>query len=114
MSPDTNHTSKIVFGGKVMAEMDKLAFLETIMFLADKNSLCDEAVTFKVWDLVFHLPSYLGDIIHLESELVESGSKSITVKVKGRVWRKELRKEFPFCEGTFLFISTKDGKPTPH
>lgn len=115
MAPDTNHTSRIVFGGKVMAEMDKVAFCEVLRFLADKGSECKEAVTFKVEDLVFHCPAYLGDIVYLSAFLVpETGSKSIVVNVKGNVWRKEDDTMLQFCAAKFVFVSIKDGKPHPH
>ena len=67
MAPDTNHTSRIVFGGKVMAEMDKVAFCAVLRFLADKGSECKEAVTFKVEELTFNCPAYLGDIVYLSA-----------------------------------------------
>lgn len=115
MAPDTNHTSRIVFGGKVMAEMDKVAFCAVLRFLADKGSECKEAVTFKVEELTFNCPAYLGDIVYLSAFVAPTtGSKSIVVNVKGHVWRKEDDAMLPFASAKFVFVSLKDGKPHPH
>lgn len=113
MAPDTNHTSNIVFGGRVMAEMDKIAFCEVLKFLERKNSICDEAVTFK-FDGTFHCPAYVGDIVNLKAFVESSGEKSIVVKVKGYVWRKKERQDLQFCEGNFIFVSKHNGSPCPH
>lgn len=113
MAPDTNHTSNIVFGGRVMAEMDKVAFCEVLKYLADNYSVCDEAVTYK-FDGTFHCPAYLGDIVYLKASVESTGEKSIVVKVKGNVWRKKDRKKLQFCEGNFIFVTKSNGSPCPH
>lgn len=107
MSPDTNHTSNVVFGGKVLAEMDKIAFIETIKFLNDRNSDCDEAVTYKVDGVEFLCPPYIGDIIELRASVLNYGYKSVIVEVTGDVWRPKKKIREKFCKGTFVFITKK-------
>jgi acyl-CoA hydrolase len=112
MSPDCNHTNRTVFGGKVLAEIDKIAFIEVLRWLEDEESVCNDAVTYLVENVKFDCPAYIGDIVYLSAEVKEFRNKSITVEVKGRVWRAEDRKSLQFCSAKLVFISKKDGTPS--
>jgi acyl-CoA hydrolase len=112
MSADANHTNKIVFGGHVLAQADRIAFCEVLKFLEERKSVCNEAVTYKLEDIIFHCPAYLGDIVTLKSSVASYKEKSVVVDVRGKVWRNSERKTLQFFQGRFIFVTKKDDVPT--
>lgn len=78
----TNSLSPLIFGGAFFAEMDKLAAIAVRRFLYSSPEGCKEAVTHKA-DVVFNKPSYLGDLMFLDAQIMSVGNtKSIVVNVK--------------------------------
>lgn len=103
---DTNHTREIVFGGALMAEMDKTAAIAVKEKLKESVS-ADEAVTYKA-DFEFMMPSYVGDILTLEASVSPGKNRSIQVEVNVR------RDSDHIAKGAFVFITTKPLKSLEH
>lgn len=112
----TNHMSPIIFGGKFMAELDLCAAKCVRRFLYEAGH-ADGSVTYKM-DVTFKAPCYQGDLIFIESEIVDTGEKSITVKTKA--YREQLvtrrtkayqdngkYERVEVAEANFVFISIK-------
>jgi len=71
----------LVFGGAFFSEMDMTAAICAKRFLFNSPT-CSEAVTHKVLDLEFCRPTYLGDLIRINAEVVSVGKKSLNIVVK--------------------------------
>ena len=77
----TNSSSPLIFGGAFFGEMDKLASITVRRFLYSSPTGCNNAVTHKA-NVVFCKPSYQGQLIFLNSEIMSVGPKSIVLNVK--------------------------------
>ncbi|HLP32659.1 MAG TPA: hotdog domain-containing protein [Bacteroidia bacterium] len=107
---DLNYTGTL-FGGKVLAEMDRAAVKAARKLLY--NSGCDGAVTVSLDKVDFKKPAHLGDSIELYAQITELGRTSIHIYV--HVAREsESGLIETICDARFVFVSVKDGKPYPH
>jgi len=77
MPAHCNYMTPLIFGGKLMAELDLAAAGATKQALRD--SVCDQAVTF-LWTGKFHGPSYLGDIIYITATITELRQNAIVIR----------------------------------
>jgi len=109
MAADLNDQGNLIFGGKVMEEADKAAYVSIKEMLWHTD--CDSAVTVGV-NLSFMNPAYKGDIYLIRSTTWETGKTSIKIKIEGFVKKKEgLTKQ---ASGYLTFCTMKNGVPTPH
>jgi acyl-CoA hydrolase len=104
---ETNHHGT-VFGGALLAMMDKAAFVA-----ATRRARCP-LVTVATDRVDFHAPGRLGDIIEATADVAKVGRTSIDVSVS--VTAEDLlsgeRREV--TSGTFTFVAVgEDGRPTP-
>ncbi|CAN5263470.1 acyl-CoA thioesterase [soil metagenome] len=103
----TNHLGTM-FGGHVMAMMDKAAVLAAIRFARGIY------VTVSSDSIQFHTPIQQGDLIEARARVAWVGNTSVIVKV-------EIFRESPFEEGRALCTTgwfalaarDKNGKPQP-
>ncbi len=79
MPANTNYMD-IIFGGFFMSQLD-LAAATVVNRAVRSSNTADKAVTHKFY-VEFFKPSYSGDIITIQSEIVDVGRKSIIVKQK--------------------------------
>lgn len=79
MPANTNYMD-IIFGGYFMSQLD-LAAATVVNRAIRYSDTADKAVTHK-FHVEFSKPSYAGDIITINSEIVDVGRKSIIVKQK--------------------------------
>lgn len=111
---DTNYMGlQMVFGGKMMSEMDIAAAL-AIRRLLTIAELPGYSVTVGVNNLTFLLPAYLGDIVRIQAHVTKFTKKTITCRVLAYVQSKGQTDEQQMAFGDFTFCYMVDGTPTPH
>jgi acyl-CoA hydrolase len=111
MPADCNYMYPMVFGGKMLSEMDINAAMAVRRALYGTD--CDSAVTVNVSNVNFYIGAIVGDLIYLEGKVIELGNKSITVKVTG--WReKHTEERQKICDGEYKFVSRGREIPRPH
>lgn len=112
--PEHSNYMNMLFGGKLLAEMDICAAMTVRQFLYE--SPCDRALTVGVEKVKFLIGAEIGDLIFLKGKITYSGVKSIKIWIEG--WRSRKGGNEHICEGEFIFVSAKDvdGKVlvTPH
>lgn len=97
---DLNHLGTL-FGGKLMAEMDRTAGITTRRLLYSSKT-ASAAVT-KVSSVEFSSPARTGDLVLVTGSVTKLGGKSVTVNVTAQVERK---KSLEGCaSGTFVFVA---------
>ena len=97
----------MIHGGDFAMQIDQAAAIAVSELLEDSE--CDSAVTHKMPELTFHKAAECGDIIYLESEVVDLRHKAIGIEVKC-YRKKHASKERDFiAEAKLVFISRKDG-----
>jgi acyl-CoA hydrolase len=109
--PEDLNYAGTLFGGKVLAEMDRVAAKAARRLLY--GTPCDGSVTVSLDKVDFISPAHLGDFIELTANIKKLGrtSMEIHVFVSKEDFTGAVSK---ICEGTFVFVSLKDGKPYPH
>ena len=104
---DLNH-SGTVFGGWIMAKMDKAASI------AVEDIIISPAVTVSVSDLHFLKPIRNGDIVTIYTQIIDIGRTSIKVDVSVQVKCKVSRQEYEVTNAVFTFVSVdENGKSVP-
>jgi acyl-CoA hydrolase len=117
MPKDCNFNKKItgsndiLFGGKLMYEMDYAGAKVVRRALYDSGT--DTCVTASTDKINFERPSFIGDIVTMVATIKALGRSSIQVRVK--VTREDLSGKIEsICSANMTFVSLKDGKPFPH
>ena len=108
--PKHLNDNNLIFGGEMMSRLDEAAYISVKRLL--RQSDCDTSVTVKT-ENAFHRGAKLGDIVVIRSRIQAMGTKSITIKVAAWIDHNDdgmLKKS----DATYVFVSFKDGIPTPH
>lgn len=108
---DTNYIYPMVFGGKMLSEMDINAAMCVRWALEETE--CDSAVTVGVNRVNFFAGAKVGDLVVFESNIAGVGHKSIKVAVIG-YHQLTSKNRVKICEGEFTFCARKDAVPHPH
>lgn len=98
---DLNHMNTL-FGGKMLAEMDRCAGVVVRRFLHRRTERMDP-VTVAVEQVTFHVPVKQKDLVTIEGAIKEVGKKSIKVKLE--VWREAPGVRELAADGTFVFVT---------
>lgn len=107
---DTN-SNKILFGGKVMYDMDFAA--AKIARRATYGVGADMIVTASMDKINFEKPAYVGDIVTYTATIKALGRTSIQIRVK--VVREDMHGNIEsICSSNTTFVTLKNGKPFPH
>lgn len=111
---DCNANPPMVFGGKLLSEMDRCAGITTRRLLYNSPTGAKDAVTIAINNVKFHKSAQVKDLLFVTGKVLKVGEKSITIKV---TIEKELLKERELViEGEFIFcaydLETK--KAIPH
>ena len=102
----------LVFGGAFFSYMDKLE-ATTVNRALYGSTTCHAAVTHK-FEGTFHKPTYVGDLIFIEGEVVQLGKISVVVEVKAF---REIASHYSaatkhqrelVAEAKFVFVSISD------
>ena len=104
---DLNHAGT-VFGGWVMAKMDKAASIQI------EEVIKSPAVTVAVSNLSFIRPIHNGDVFMAYTRVDKIGTTSIDICVELIVRSKVDLTEHKVTQGIFKFVAVDDeGKPVP-
>ena len=95
-----------------MGELD-LCAATLVNKLVKKSRPADSAVTHKA-EFTFHGPSYAGDVIYMEAEVVELRHKAIKVKVESYREPRDEDKRYHVATSTFVFVTRKGDKYINH
>ena len=98
---DLNH-SGTVFGGFIMAKMDKAASI------AVEDIVNSGAVTVSVSDLHFVAPAHNGDIITIYTEIIKIGNSSIQISIQVMVRCKQSHEEYDVTNAVFTFVTVDE------
>lgn len=119
---DCNANPPMLFGGKLLAEMDRMAGITTRRFLYNSPAGARDAVTVAINNVKFHRSSQVKDLIVVQGTVTKIGDTSITVNVRAEREMLEggsMVREL-LAEGEFVFVSvtidpeTKQTKAIPH
>ena len=91
-----------VFGGWIMAKMDKAASI------AVEDIVLSPAVTVAVTDLHFVKPISSGDIFTIYTEIVSIGESSINIEVEVMIQQRNSREEKRVTIATFTFVTVDE------
>lgn len=105
MPKDTNPSGDI-FGGWVVAEMDKAGAI------CAGQCAGGRVVTVAIEAMEFIQPVFVGDILSLHAEVTRMGRTSITVLLEAWAVRNRIGEEVKVTEGTFTFVAV-DQKRRP-
>lgn len=109
--PEDMNYAGTLFGGKILAEMDRAALKAARRALYGTG--CDGAVTVSFDKVDFKKPAHLGDIIELTATITRLGRTSIQIHVL--VSKEDHAGTIEnICEASIVFVSVKGGKPYPH
>lgn len=105
----SNYMPPMIFGGKLLAEMDICAAMTARRFLYSSPTGARDAVTVAVTGINFYIGAVIKDLIFLTGEVVRTGASSIDIQVIGH--RERASGEHPtsyrekICDGFFRFVS---------
>jgi len=102
--PSDLNPAGTVFGGWIMAKMDKAASI------AVEDIVKSVAVTVSVTDLHFVKPIRNGDIVSIYTQIIAIGRTSIKIEVDVQVKCKETRQEYQVTNAIFTFVTIGDDK----
>lgn len=105
MPANTNYMD-IIFGGFFMSQLD-LAAATVVNRAVRYSETADKAVTHK-FHVEFSKPSYAGDIITIESKIVDVGRKSIVVKQRAHKETREDSAKILVASSELVFVTMKD------
>ena len=108
----TNYMYPLIFGGAFMSKLD-LCAATLINGLVKRSSSVDNAVTHKA-NFTFHAPSYAGDVIYMDAEVVDLGKKSIVVKVEAYREPRDSLDRIHVATSTFVFVTRMGDEYRPH
>lgn len=99
---DTQHHGTL-FGGKILAEMDRCAGIVTRRLLWASPTGARDAVTVSVESVTFRKAGEVKDLIHVRGTVIGLGTKSIRIKVE------VVRETETGCElladGVFVYVA---------
>lgn len=99
---DCNANPPMVFGGKLLSEMDRCAGVAARRLLYASPTGAKDAVTVGINNVVFHKSAEIKDLVFVTGTIVRTGGKSITIKVIAEKETSEKRElllsaDFTFC-----------------
>jgi len=112
MPTHTNYMYPLIFGGAFMSELD-LCAATLVNKLVKKSPTSDSAVTHKA-DFTFHGPSFAGDVIYMEAEVVELRHKAIKVQIQAYREPRDEDKRYHVATATFVFVTRGGGEYVYH
>ena len=105
MPTHTNYMYPLIFGGAFMSELD-LCAATLVNKLVKKSETADSAVTHKA-DFTFYKPSFAGDVIYMEAELLELRHKAIKVRVESYREPRDEDQRYHVATAIFVFVTRK-------
>lgn len=106
MPKHTNYMFPMIFGGAFFSEID-LCAAQCVNRLLHDSTTARAAVTHKFTGS-YHKPTFVGDLVFLEGEVVKLGYKSVVVQVKAFREKRGLPGRDFVAEAEFVFITVQD------
>lgn len=106
---DTNSGGDI-FGGWVISQMDIAAGTTA------QQRAQGRVATVAIEAMRFHAPIFVGDLVSVYTEIVNTGRTSLTMHVETWVRRQRTGERLMVTEGDFTFVAIKDSgikRPLP-
>lgn len=97
-----------LFGGRLMSEMDVCGYYSARRVLAGTEY--DYVVLAGIREIKFLKPAFVGDIVHLESEVTKLGNTSIILSVNAIREDINGQKE-QIMSSEMTYVGMKNGKP---
>lgn len=112
---DCNSNPPMLFGGKILSEMDRCAGITARRFLYASPNGTKDAVTVGINNVKFHKAGQVKDLLFITGTVTEVGTKSIKMKVKVEREVSNIEKEL-IADGEFVFVAydLKEKKAVPH
>ena len=105
MPGQTNHYGTM-FGGVLIAQMDKAATIAAIRYAKS------DCVTVSVDNIVFEKPVKLGETVVVRAQLLYVGHTSLLVRVTAESEMQNGERKVVICCANFVFVCVdKSGKP---
>ena len=107
MPKDTNAHGTI-FGGVLLSHIDLAGAVAA-------RAHCDQMVTVKMTEVVFHEPVFVGDLVSFYADVVRIGRTSITVKVTVEAQRRMgAGRPMKVTEAEVVYVNVdEERRPTP-
>lgn len=107
MPKDTNAHGTI-FGGVLLSHIDLAGAVAA-------RAHCDNMVTVKMHEVVFHAPVFVGELVSFYADVVRIGNTSITIKVTVEAQRWQgAREAVKVTEAEVVYVNVDgDRRPTP-
>jgi len=100
---DCNANPPMLFGGKILAEMDRCAAICARRALYE-SKVTSDYVTVGINNVKFVKSGQVKDLIYVNSEIVKLGEKSITIKVLVQRENRDKSRDV-LCEAEFVFVA---------
>ena len=113
MPKHTNYMENLIFGGHFMGELDLCCAVLTTK-LVRYSPTANNAVTFKVTDLEFMGPSFVGDIIYMYATCTELRQKAIAISIRAERETRQSSERFPIAKANFVFVTRNDNTYCKH
>ena len=110
---DCNANPPMVFGGKLLAEMDRTAGITARRFLYNSTTAKD-AVTIAMNNVEFKSSAEIKDLIIITGKIIKVGEKSITMQVVAEKETKTERTVVVKAEFVFVAYDLVQKKAIPH
>lgn len=111
---DTNHNYPMLFGGKVLAEMDRCAGITTRRLLYNSPTGAKDAVTIAINNVKFHKSGQVKDLLFVTGKVIKLGEKSITMKITVELETKDGRTLLTEAEYVFVAYNLETKEAIPH
>lgn len=110
--PSDMNSHGAIFGGFILCQLDLCGTVIARKYQNDSGK--EDILTVKVTDVLFKKPVYVGDILECWGTVTELGNTSLTIEIQANAIRRSNQSlvENVAC-GTFKFVNTIKGKPTP-
>lgn len=100
---DCNANPPMLFGGKILAEMDRCAAICARRALYE-SKVTSDYVTVGINNVKFLRAGQVKDLIYVTSEITKIGEKSITIRVLVQRENRDKSRDV-LCEAEFVFVA---------
>src|SRR4029079_8304315 len=106
MLPRDTNSQGTIFGGVILSYIDMAGAIE-----AHRQTGMDRFVTVAMREVIFHAPSFVGDLVSVYSETVKIGKTSITTRVMVEAVRYEGHEHVRVTQAEVVYVAVdREGK----
>lgn len=111
---DCNANPPMLFGGKLLAEMDRCAGIATRRFLYSSPAGAKDAVTVGIDKVRFHKAAKVKDLLVVTGRVANAGKKSVTIFIIVERETRDGREVIADGEYTFVAYDLAEQKAIEH